>query len=185
MSQSVFFPIIETPRLFIRPIHESDEGEIFKLYSSPTVMQYTDNKLLESLPESLAFIRENNLLQQNGQMIWCGIAIKGAAELCGTIRLYHFDGVHQFASLGCLLAEELWNKGVMTEALAAFCRQSFERLTLNRIEAQIFTGNAASVRLFNKLNFTFEGVLRENFLIKGKFENSALFSILKSDIIGL
>jgi len=134
---------------------------------------------------SAALIQENLILQQKGQLIWCGITIKGTDQVCGTIRLYHFDKTHQFASIGCLLSKQLWNRGIMTEALAAFCRYSFAHLPINRIEAQIFKGNAASVKLFHKLNFTFEGELRENFMIKGKLENSALFSILKSDIIGL
>lgn len=185
MSPTEHFPSIETPRLQIRPVQECDADAIFKLYSSPVVLRYTDNRLLESRSESLALIRSSHLKQQNGEMLWRGLELKGQKGLCGTLRLYHFDTLHQFASLGCLLAEELWNLGLMTEALEAFCSCAFKFLQLNRIEAQIFIGNAASVRLFNKLNFTFEGELRENFLINGKFENSALFSILKSDIVGL
>jgi len=172
---------LQTQRLSIAPIQQNDANEIFKLYSSVDLMKYTDNELHTSINDSRQLISRNEDLQENGHGVFCGITQNGTTGVCGTIRLYHFDWKHKFASIGCLLDKKIWNQGLMTEAVNAFCQSAFKHLPLNRIEAQVFKGNAASVRLFKKLNFTFEGELRENFLINGKLENSLLFSILRSD----
>ena len=76
------------------------------------------------------------------------------------------------------LNKKYWRKGIMTSGIQALIDYSFTTLNLNRLEAQVFEFHTASIALFRKLKFTEEGILRKNFLIEGKFENSIMFSML-------
>jgi ribosomal-protein-alanine N-acetyltransferase len=177
------FFTIETPRLLLREITPNDVSGIFSLYSDYNVLRYTDNELHTNLTDSELFINDIQHNFNTEHAICWGITLKPNTEIIGTIRLYHIDRKHCFVSIGNLLAPGYWNRGIMTEAQYHIVEFAFNHLNMHRLEAQVFVGNTASIRTFNKLNFTNEGILRENFLIEGIFENSYLFSILKNEFV--
>lgn len=58
------------------------------------------------------------------------------------------------AMIAFYLARPYWGRGLATEAGEAFVAQGFETLGLRRIEAGINAQNAASLRVIEKLGFT-------------------------------
>jgi RimJ/RimL family protein N-acetyltransferase len=64
------------------------------------------------------------------------------------------------AALAFYLAREYWGRGLATEAGRAFIQFGFDRLRLNRIVATVQVGNAASLRVLEKLGFTLIGTER-------------------------
>ena len=52
---------------------------------------------------------------------------------------------------------------------------------LHRIEAGVLPGNAASVRVLQKLGFLEEGMRRDYLLCKGRFQSFRWFSLLETD----
>jgi RimJ/RimL family protein N-acetyltransferase len=90
-------------------------------------------------------------------------AIASAEEPIGAIGLIFGEDVHRFsAELGYWLAEPFWGRGIMTGAVRALTEYAFRRLPLNRIYAEPFAHNLASVRVLEKTGFLREGVLRAN-----------------------
>ena len=69
----------------------------------------------------------------------------------------------------------------MIEALTAVIKNGFERMGLNRIEAQVYVENEASVRLLQKLGFKQEALLRDYYCVDGEFYDHYLFSLIKKD----
>lgn len=174
----IIFRNIETPRLLLRKIEFSDCSDIYSLYSKKEIIQFTDNLPHNSVSDSKNMITLfDELFEKNVQIAW-GITLKPENKVIGVIKIYHIDWVHQFGSIGNLLCNTQWNKGIMTEAQKAVCDFGFKILRLHRLEAQIFIENIASVRTFEKLNFVLEGTLNENFLINGKFESSYIYSLI-------
>ena len=53
---------------------------------------------------------------------------------------------------GYWLAEPFWNKGIMSEVVSRFTDFAFEKFELNRIFAEPYTNNTASVRVLEKLD---------------------------------
>jgi RimJ/RimL family protein N-acetyltransferase len=87
------------------------------------------------------------------------------------------EDVHrQSAEFGYWLAEELWGKGIMTEAVTALVNYCFENFSLNRIFASAYANNPASVRVLEKAGFTFEGRLRSNVIKDGRILDSLLYA---------
>ena len=88
-------------------------------------------------------------------------AIASAEEPIGSIGLIFGEDVHRCnAELGYWLAEPFWGRGIMTGAVRALTEYAFRRFPLNRIYAEPFASNLASMRVLEKAGFLREGVLR-------------------------
>ena len=174
---------LQSTNLNIKALSKENSAALFNLYSNTEIQKYTDIELLKSLTDTQKFIVAENNEANKQDLIFLGIFSRATKDFLGTISLYNIDKKHSFASLGFQLAKDYWGRGVMNESLKVFIKFVFEELNFHRIEAQTFIGNERSIKVLNRLNFTKEGQLRQNFLIEGKFEDSYLFSILKTEFL--
>lgn len=90
---------------------------------------------------------------------------------CGDIA--HVDSYNQRCDLGITLGydKQNWGKGYASEALRAAIAFCFNELSMNRIEAEIYEFNLRSIRLFEGLGFTKEGVKRQYVLKDGVYKD--------------
>ena len=110
-------------------------------------------------------------------------AIANEREAIGSIGLMPGEDVHRFAAeLGYWLAEPFWHKGIMTAAVGEFTGFAFERFGLNRIFAEPYTDNKASVRVLEKAGFLLEGRLRGNVFKNGKLLDQYLYAKVRDDL---
>ncbi|MCK6649411.1 MAG: GNAT family N-acetyltransferase, partial [Bacteroidia bacterium] len=54
-------------------------------------------------------------------------------------------------------------------------------LKLHRVQALVARENIASIKLLERFKFKKEGVLREDYLVDGKMEDSVCYSLLKHE----
>ena len=94
------------------------------------------------------------------------------------VRLGH-DVHRHTAELGYWLGEELWGRGIVTEAVAAFSDFCFQNFRLRRVYAEPFGNNPASARVLEKAGFVFEGRLRNNVVKDGELLDSLLYAKTK------
>ena len=99
----------------------------------------------------------------------------------GSIGYHRLDHVNHSGSIGYWLGAEFQGKGIITECVKTLIAYGFEELHFNRIEIRCSTENEKSAAVPKRLNFTFEGIARQNAYINGKYINSYVFSLLKSD----
>jgi ribosomal-protein-alanine N-acetyltransferase len=90
-------------------------------------------------------------------------------------------GVTQSAVLGYWMGQPYAGKGLMTAAVKAVAGFAFDTLQLNRIEAACLPGNAASVRLLEKVGFTREGYARRYLCIDGRWQDHILYGLVRDD----
>jgi ribosomal-protein-alanine N-acetyltransferase len=154
-----------------------------KFFSDREVLRYTDREITHTIDEAILYLKNCQLRAEKKQHFFLGLFRKSDNKLLGILSLYHIDVKHSFASLGILLAKEYWRMGYMSEAMLRFLKFYFIELGFHRIEAQTFVDNLPAVKFFEKLKFSNEGILRENFMIEGKYENSYLFSMLDADYL--
>jgi ribosomal-protein-alanine N-acetyltransferase len=111
-------------------------------------------------------------------------AIANETEAIGCIGLRLGNDVHRkTAELGYWLGEPFWGRGIMTEAVTAFTRFAFRAFHLQRIFAEPFEGNTASVRVLQKAGFVCEGRLRANVFKDGKVLDSFLYALVRNDLV--
>ena len=67
----------------------------------------------------------------------------------------------------------------MKEAMPEVINYGFEKMGLHRIEAMVGKDNEPSLKLLHAHGFVQEGLLREHYLIDGRYEDSLVFSLLR------
>ena len=88
--------------------------------------------------------------------------------------------------LGFLLSVEQWGKGIMREAVRMATKEVFCDVGgLERIEALVDEENKASQRVLEKVGFVREGMLRKYKKLRGRVQDVALYSLLKSDQVSV
>lgn len=109
-------------------------------------------------------------------------AIVSEGKAIGGIDLTLMEDVHsKQAELGYWLNPAFWGNGIMTEAVRRICAEAFEKLPVNRIQAQVFGENIASFRVLEKCGFQREGVLRQSIYKNGIFYDERIYGLLASE----
>jgi RimJ/RimL family protein N-acetyltransferase len=155
-----------------------------------SIVKYANNKkiwlnLRDAFPHPYQFSDAENFLskivRQNPRTIF---AIADDKEAIGSIGLMIGEEVHRFtAEMGYWLAEPFWSKGIMSEAVLRFSEFAFEKFALNRIFAEPFKQNTASVRVLEKAGFVLEGTLQASVFKDGKVLDQFLYAKIRPRII--
>ena len=103
-------------------------------------------------------------------------------KVVGSIGIFRQGNIHsQTAELGYYIAEEYWDKGIMTEAVKQICEYVFGDSDIIRIYAEPFAYNIASCRVLEKVGFQYEGTLRSNAVKNGRVIDMEMYSLLKEE----
>lgn len=172
---------IRTERLLIRPLVESDNTDLFAIFSNPLVTEYAIGYPHETAEESQNYIRSVlDAYEQGTAAIW-GITLINSEKLIGIIGYELWFPDHHRAEIGYTLAHEHWGKGYATEALRGAANYGFSQLKLNRIEATAQPDNQASWHVLQKVGFQREGFLKQFILSREKYRDVYFYSLVYDD----
>ena len=172
------FPVLQTERLILRQVLETDAPEILFLRSDDTVLQYLDRDKVTSLEDIKQFIRSTaEAVIQNEGIMW-GICQRGSTKVIGTIGHWRLIKEHYRSEIGYSLHPEFWQKGIMSEAMNAVLAYGFRQMKLHSVEANVNPQNRNSIKLLEKHGFVKEAHFKENYYYNGKFLDSAIYSLL-------
>ncbi len=118
--------------------------------------------------------------QSDSHFHWV-IEWKENCRLIGTINLGKVDETSFMAETAYMLSPRYWGRGIMTEVLQAVLHFAFEQVELNRVQAEVFEGNAASARVLTKCGMLLEGVARQKYYKDGRFIDAAQYAVLRSE----
>ena len=174
------FPSLQTNRLDLIEIKQEHLSNIFKLFSDKKVTQFYNVVTLTNEEEAQKFIDwfQTRFVEKVG--IRWGISLKGHDNIIGTIGFNNFTKQHR-ANIGFDLLVDFWNNGYLTEAIKCVTEFGFNKLDVNRIEAEVMMGNIASEKVLAKNGFTNEGLLRQWMYWNNKYYDMTMFSLLQSD----
>lgn len=105
--------------------------------------------------------------------------MKGSNKIIGSCGFNSFDVDNASAEIGYDLTKACWGNGYAQEGILALIDYAFTTLNLNRIEAKIEPGNINSIKVVEKLNFTFEGTFQEYEESKESFYDLNSYTIIK------
>lgn len=173
------FKNLETNRLLLRRVTNSDCNQVISLRSNPITMQYIPRPLVKNETDALEHIAMIESKIENNEGINWAITIKNNPELIGIIGLFRIKPEHYRAEIGYMILPEFQNKGIITEAINAVLHYGFFKMNLHSIEAVIDPSNLTSERVLQKNGFIKEAHLIENEYYNGKFIDSVIYSLLK------
>lgn len=174
------FPTLVTNRLNLVEVKQEHLKDIFKLYGDKLVTAFYNVKTFVHEEDGQKYIDWFIGRFKERLGIRWGISLKGGNEIIGTVGFNNFAYNHR-ASIGYDLQSKYWNHGYITEALISVIDFGFNKLEINRIEAEVMVGNVISEKVLRKLGFSNEGILRQWMYWDNKHFDMIMYSLLKSD----
>lgn len=149
---------IETKRLQLRDINETDIQGIFELDSDPGVHKYLGNKPIQSLDEAKSIVQYiRKQYEDNGIGRWA-IIEKSTHEFIGWSGLKYETEVRKdmpYFDLGYRLKKKYWGRGIATETSIESLKYGFQTMNLNEIYAGAHIDNIASNKVLQKVGLTY------------------------------
>ena len=168
---------LELSRCTVRPWTTADAESLYRHANNRNVSVHLRDRFPfpYELDNAKAFL--NWLSAQPSPTVW---AIEVNGEAVGGIGIeLHSDIERVSAEIGYWLGEQVWGRGVATEALRAVTAEAFARYDLTRIYAVPFADHPASIRVLEKSGYVREGVMRQSAIKDGKVRDQALYAIYK------
>lgn len=172
----------QTANYYLKEVQSSDIENVHKGLSDPDITKYYDVHFptLEATQEQMDWYAN---LKKDGTGIWWGIFGNRDDEFRGACGYNDLSKVHGRAEIGLWLLKEYWGQGTLREVMPKVFEIGFTELSLNRIEGYVVSDNAKCKRALEKINFTYEGTMREYEIKRGERISVDIFSILKNEWI--
>jgi [ribosomal protein S5]-alanine N-acetyltransferase len=168
---------LELTRCVVRPWTSGDAESLHRHANNRNVSMHLRDRF--PFPYELEHARTflGWLAGQPAPTVW---AIEVDGDAAGGIGIeLHSDVERVSAEIGYWLGEQVWGRGVVTEALQAVTAEAFKRYDLTRIYAVPFADHPASIRVLEKSGYVKEGVMRQSAIKDGKVRDQALYAIYK------
>lgn len=171
---------METNRLILRPFTIDDANRVQELAGNEDVAKTTLG-IPHPYPIEVAekWIKNHSKMMEDGIFPFA-IVIKAEDILIGTMTI-RINETHKKAELAYWVGKEYWGNGYATEAAKEIVRYGFENLNLNRIWAKAMTKNTASSKVMINVGMKKEGVLKQDIIKSGVFEDSDIYGLTRSD----
>lgn len=176
--------IIETERLILRSIVESDASDIYEYGKEENVGVNAGWAPHKDFEDTKAIMKEVFL----NQPYVFGIILKSSGKMVGSVGLLKDPKREnpQAMMLGYAISESCWGKGFMTEASKAVIDYGFKNPEIQLITSCCYTYNKRSHRVIEKCGFKYEGCLRQ---AEKRFDGQILdmysFSLTKEEWLNL
>jgi RimJ/RimL family protein N-acetyltransferase len=124
-------------------------------------------------------------VQRRSDMQLFGVRLSDTGELIGTCQLHSINKVHRSAELQIRLGQvQQRGKGYGTEAVRLLLEFAFKDLNLHRVNLHVFSTNQAAIRVYEKVGFAREGLLRSAAYINGEYVDVLVMGILQNEYAG-
>ena len=174
---------IETHRLLIRPLVESDVVQTYADWLNDSeVNRFLETRHeIQTIETCLAFIQQCN---QSPFSNLFGIFLKENGQHVGNAKLGNINPHHARAELSLFIGEKSCRgKGIGKEVVKALTGYGFAHLGLERIQAGCYEKNLQSLRIFLNAGYTVEGFFRHHVMDNGQTSGCFWLGILKHEFI--
>ncbi|MBP3375334.1 MAG: GNAT family N-acetyltransferase [Clostridia bacterium] len=174
-------PVLTTERVILRKITIDDVEDMFEYSKEADVTEYLTWSPHPDRSYTLEYVNYLQSRYRSGDFYDWGVVLRESGKMIGTCGFTRFDYANNSAEIGYVLNPAFHGLGIATEVAQRVIEFGFDNLGLNRIECKFIIGNDASRRVMEKNSMTFEGVRREGMLIKGRYRDIGVCSVLRSE----
>ena len=178
-------PSFSTKRLRLRRFRHHDARPLAKAVrlSLPELSQWLPwAQGLYGLAEARIFVRGSARSWRRGKAFDFSLRLRGGPkDIVGGVGIWHTSRIEKSGEIGYWIKSDLTGKGLATEAAGALLALGFRDLGLHRILMRIAVGNHPSRRVAEKLGFCYEGIAREEILVRGQWMDHEVFSLLERE----
>ena len=177
--------ILRGERIILRPVIKDDYVYVFKWFNDKKII---DNiigfRLSFSMGEALDWCERASRIDDKN-IKWIIETIGEKPKPIGFVGLYNIDFINKNAESASLIGErESRGMGIGYEALNLKCNFAFNYLGVELIYGYILSDNEPSLKLYEKIGFKKEGLLRRRVYRNGKWHDVVSLSITKEEFNG-
>lgn len=176
---NILNPFLETDHLYLEKLSHKHCGEYYiNWLHDPDV-----NVFLETghIPTDLKQL-ENFIDSINPNEIFLALVTKNTKKHIGNIRIHSFNTKHGTAEYGIMLGDkENWGKGYAKEATISLIDHCFKKLNIRKITLGVVEDNTSALKMYEKIGFGIEGILKKHAFYDGKYMNIVRMAIFQKD----
>lgn len=170
--------LLETERLLLKSITPAIINELFQTQTKEEIKAYLG--LDDAGYDHYKDIHEKGVETHRLSIFVFLLVDKETNVPIGECGFHTWNATHRRAEVFYNMRNEAFKeKGLMREALKSVLEYGFTELNLHRIQALIAAENQPSLKLLQRYGFSFEGTMREDYVVNGKNEDSECYSLLK------
>jgi RimJ/RimL family protein N-acetyltransferase len=169
---------LKTERLSLRKLKVNDVNDLYEIYSDELALKYWSEPAYTDIKQCRAMVEKNIGYWDDGSSVCLALEQKLDKKVIGTITIFAIHEQSRRAEIGYILSRQYWKTGLMSEAINAIIKFSFNELNLNRLEADIDPENLGSAALLKKYGFKLEGYLKERWIVNDVVTDSELYGLL-------
>lgn len=171
--------VFETERIYFRKLEKEDVSLLYRWQNDVEVFSNMSDSLnLYSVEDTEKFY--NNIKDEKNFII---VEKKSNKEI-GRIALLNENYQQRNAEIIILIGEkDYWGKGYGKEAFHLLLNYVFMELNLHRVSLKVFSFNEKAIKMYEKLGFQKEGILRETLYRTGRWHDTYIMSLLKREYL--
>ena len=147
-------PVLETPRLRLRGLEETDLDAFAAMVGDPAVVRHLGTPPFDRNGAWRKMALLAGHWHFRGYGMWA-VVERASGRFVGRVGLWNPEGWPGL-EVGWILPREQWGRGFATEAAEAALRFAFERVGAERVISVIHPENARSIRVAKRLGERFE-----------------------------
>lgn len=152
--------VLETDRLILRRFTVGDAQFILTLLNEPSFLRYIGDKNVRNLEDARQYILNGPIAsyEKNGFGLYL-VELKESTTpigMCGLLKREELPD----PDIGFAFLPAVWGKGFASEAAAAVLKDAHQKLRLERILAITSLDNDTSIKLLERLGFTFQRAIK-------------------------
>lgn len=164
-------------QVFLRPLDPDRDGPaLHAIFGDVDCCTYLAGPAAKSVSDTVSLLKRWN---EGAEETTWAIVESAEGDALGRATLVPRD--RDIWEIGIMLCPRAQGRGVAATALAEIIDHGFDHLGARRIFADIDTENTSSIRLFERLGFQREGVLRGTWVTHIGERDSVIFGLLRSD----
>lgn len=176
---------LRTRRLLLRPLDDADAEELFAAVdSSREKLKRRLNwvSAVSCVEDERRFIAESGRAMVAGDLLLWGIFEGKSQRLIGTASLDKITSPERSqANFAVWIRADKQDKGFSTEAGKAVVECAFKKLNCHRLFVRLDPSNRAYRRVLKKLGFRYEGCLRDDKRLNGRWVDQECWGLLKAE----
>ena len=174
------FPTIESQRIILRELIESDVTSLYEVYSNEKAMRHWDSMPHSDVSITLKALHRMVELWYLQQGVSWGVVIKDSQKLIGQCSLHSWNIEQKEAQLGYIINPQYWGNGYGSEVLKIIVNFGLNQLCLNTIIAEIDPNNLTSAAILEKHGFSVSEHRKNDLIVNGIYHDTNIYTLHSS-----
>ena len=164
----------------LRAREEADAALMYRWVNDWATIQYLGQRYPRSHAFEAKWVTSGDPSYAHSQFV---IETLADRTPIGWLGLHDATPENRCAGLGIAIGEQAFLEGGYgTDAMRVACRFGFEMMNLNRIELTVYDWNPRAIRVYEKVGFRTEGVVRDGIFKAGKWNQLVFMGLLRGEL---